>query len=135
MLIEDKDQVKQPRRPVIEFVNDDEDADEPETAAAPEAEPEKPAESVALVPVKQPVTPREVNSWLSDVLTWGTPLCGLVCGVCGIVIAVLMLTIGFWKTLFVALMCAAGMFCGAVSNKLEWIKKTINRLFPQKDDE
>ena len=37
------------------------------------------------------------------ILTVGTPQCAVACAVLGAVIAVLLLTIGFWKTLFITL--------------------------------
>ena len=45
---------------------------------------------------------KPLNDLLKEMLTWGTPACGVFCGVLGILLAILLLTIGFWKTLFVA---------------------------------
>ncbi|MCI6041637.1 MAG: DUF2273 domain-containing protein [Clostridiales bacterium] len=64
----------------------------------------------------------------------GTPLCGLVCGLVGVVIALALLLLGFWRTLFVALFFVVGYFVGACRNKTELIKGWINRLFPPKGE-
>ena len=64
----------------------------------------------------------------------GTPLCGLVCGLVGVMIALALLLLGFWRALFVALFFAAGYFVGAHRNKTEIIKGWINRLFPPKGE-
>ena len=69
-----------------------------------------------------------------NLLRVGTPLCGLVCGIVGAVIALALLLLGFWRALFVALFFAAGYFVGAYRNKTEIIKGWINRLFPPKGE-
>lgn len=75
---------------------------------------------------------KSLNEMLREMLTWGTPACGAFCGVLGVLVAVLLLTIGFWKTLFVALLCVLGVFIGAVKDKSTFLKAVINRLFPPK---
>lgn len=77
---------------------------------------------------------KSLNDLLREMLTWGTPACGLFCGICGIVLAVLLLTIGFWKTLFVALLCCVGAFLGGVKEKEAFLRKAANKLFPPKDN-
>lgn len=52
-----------------------------------------------------------------SLLRVGTPLCGLVCGMVGVVNALMLLLLGFWRALFVALFFAAGYFVGAFQNK------------------
>ena len=64
----------------------------------------------------------------------GTPECGLILGLVGALIALMILFMGFWRTAFVAVLFAVGYFAGAVGNKEETIKKTINRFFPPKDE-
>ncbi len=64
----------------------------------------------------------------------GTPECGLLCGAIGILIALMVLFLGFWRTLFVALLFACGYFFGGVANKGEAVKKVINKVFPPKDE-
>ena len=76
---------------------------------------------------------KQLNDLLKEMTTWGTPACGLFCGVLGVLVAILLLTIGFWKTLFVALFCALGVFLGAVKDKAAFLKNVINKLFPPKE--
>ena len=64
----------------------------------------------------------------------GTPQCGLTMGLGGVVLAFLLLFLGFWKTLFIAAFFAIGFFAGAFNHKTDWIKKQINRLFPPKGE-
>lgn len=64
----------------------------------------------------------------------GTPLCGLIFGVVGALIALMLLYMGLWRTLFVVVLFAAGYFLGASANKQETIKRWINRLFPPKNE-
>lgn len=76
---------------------------------------------------------KSLNDLLKEMLTWGTPACGLFCGVCGVIAAILLLTIGFWKTLFVALLCAVGVFVGGVEDKQGFLRRVANQLFPPKE--
>ena len=64
----------------------------------------------------------------------GTPLCGLAFGAVGAVIALMLLFLGLWRTLFVALCFAAGYFVGSSKDKAAIIKQWINRLFPPKGE-
>lgn len=75
----------------------------------------------------------KLNEFLKELTTLGTPACGLACGVMGVVLAALLLSVGFWRTLFIVLMCALGVFLGGVKNKSDFIKGVVNRLFPPKD--
>ena len=47
----------------------------------------------------------------------GTPACGLLCGLIGIVIALALLYLGFWPTLLVAVFFAVGYAVGAFAKK------------------
>ena len=62
----------------------------------------------------------------------GTPLCGLVCGLVGAIIALMLLFFGFWRTVFVAALFAVGYFVGACANKTDTVKRGINKVFPPK---
>lgn len=64
----------------------------------------------------------------------GTPLCGILFGLVGALIALMLLFLGFWRTLLVALLFAAGYFLGAVKNKSEVLKALINKWFPPKGE-
>ena len=64
----------------------------------------------------------------------GTPQCGVALGILGVIVAFMLLFLGFWRTLFVAALFGLGYFLGSSSNKAESIKNAINRLFPPKND-
>lgn len=76
---------------------------------------------------------KSLNEWVKEMTTWGTPACGVLCGILGALLAILLLTIGFWKTLLVAVLCALGAFIGGVKDKPAAVKNAINRLFPPKE--
>ena len=70
---------------------------------------------------------------IKKILTPGTPLCSLVYAAIGVVIAVLLLTIGPWKTLFIVAFGAVGGLLGGIGNKQEAVREIVNRRFPEKD--
>ena len=57
----------------------------------------------------------------------GTPQAALFFGVLGLIIALLFLLIGFWKTLLVVVCGLIGIFLGAVKDKGEFIRRIANR--------
>ena len=63
----------------------------------------------------------------------GTKNGAIVCGVIGAVLAVLLLAIGFWKTLFIAAFAGIGALIGGVGHKKEAVREVVNRRFPSKD--
>ena len=63
----------------------------------------------------------------------GTPACGLILGTILVVLGALVMWIGFWKTLLLALLFALGYFLGAIDKKKEFLKNTANRLIPEKE--
>jgi len=67
-----------------------------------------------------------------DMFQVGTVWCGMFMGLMGVALAFMFLFLGFWKTLFVAVFFTVGFVTGAVTHKVDWIKKLINKLFPQK---
>ena len=62
----------------------------------------------------------------------GTPECAVFSGAAAMVLALLFLVLGFWRTVLVALVAAAGAILGGVTDKKEWLKKLINRLVPDR---
>ena len=70
------------------------------------------------------------NDWLKI----GTVRCGLLLALCGMVLALLLIVLGFWNTLLVAVLAAVGYWIGAFDNKSAMVKNTINRLFPPKGE-
>ena len=65
----------------------------------------------------------------------GTPAFGVCLGFLFVVAGVLLMTIGFWKTLLFAALFAAGYFLGAVKDKSRFLKDTVNRVVPEKKNE
>ena len=62
-------------------------------------------------------------------LTVGTQECALLCGLLGLLIAVLLLTIGFWKTVMLVVFFLVGLFIGGVADKKACISDLIDRWF------
>ena len=75
----------------------------------------------------------KISADIKRVLTPGTPLCSLIYAVIGVIIAVLLLAIGFWKTLFILAFGAVGALLGGLGNKQEAVREAVNRRFPAKD--
>lgn len=69
-----------------------------------------------------------------DKLKIGTKLCGIVLAAVGALLALMLLYLGFWRTLFVAVLAGVGYFLGAFANKAEAVKALINKLFPPKSE-
>ena len=68
-----------------------------------------------------------------QILTPGTSACALFGGLLGVLIAVLLLTIGFWKTLMIAVFFMVGAFIGGVGDKKAFISGQAEKYFPQKE--
>ena len=71
---------------------------------------------------------------MKNLLKIGTPECAIFMGFLGLVLGVLFLLLGFFKTLLVALIVLVFAFIGGVSDKKKYIGKLINRVFPAKND-
>ena len=71
---------------------------------------------------------------LFDKLAIGTPQCGLVCAVAGVVLALLLIFLGFWNTIFICLLGAAGAYIGGVKDKPQFWKNVINKILPTKQN-
>ena len=52
---------------------------------------------------------------------------------CGVILGVLLLTVGFWKTLLLAGLGCVGAYLFGVTDKQQSLKEFINRVFPPKD--
>ncbi|MBQ9196306.1 MAG: DUF2273 domain-containing protein [Clostridia bacterium] len=76
---------------------------------------------------------RKLSEDIKRVLTPGSALCSLIYALIGAAIAVLLLTIGFWKTLFILAFAAVGALVGGIGNKQEAVRDAVNRRFPAKD--
>ena len=66
-------------------------------------------------------------------LKMGTPAMGIAIGLGLVGIAVLIMLIGFWKTLLLVALFGIGFFLGTVENKQEFIKDTANKIIPEKE--
>ena len=66
-------------------------------------------------------------------LKMGTPTTGVIIGLSFVAIAALVMVIGFWKTLVLAVLFGIGFFIGTVENKKEFIRDTANRIIPAKE--
>ena len=64
----------------------------------------------------------------------GTPECGILFGLIGAVIALMLLFLGFWSTLFVGALFAVGYFIGSSRDKAETIRAFVNKRFPPKGE-
>ena len=63
----------------------------------------------------------------------GTPAFGIACGAALTLLGVLVMIIGFWKTLALCVLFGLGYFFGTVENKREFMKNTANKLIPDKE--
>lgn len=103
---------------------------------APDAPAETPGTEPPFAHVQPNVWDRaaddEANAFVRSLVTVGSPVCAAFWAVLGIVLAVLLLTIGLWRTLFIAALAALGAFLGGVRSKSRFFRDLINRLFPPK---
>jgi uncharacterized membrane protein len=63
----------------------------------------------------------------------GTPGFGIVIGILLVALGALVMIIGFWRTLVLALLFGIGYFLGTVENKGEFLKNAANKLIPDKE--
>ena len=75
----------------------------------------------------------KLSSAIKEIFTPGTPLCALAYAALGVILATLLLTIGFWRTLFITVFAALGALAGGIGNKRDAVRVAINRSFPPKD--
>ena len=62
----------------------------------------------------------------------GTPAFGILLGILFVVAGLLWMKLGFWRTVLLAVLFAAGYFIGAVENKTQALKDLVNRAIPEK---
>ena len=65
----------------------------------------------------------------------GTPAFGVAVGLLLVIIAALMMTIGFWKTLLLLVLFGVGYVLGAVDDLGSFFKTAANRVIPEKKPE
>lgn len=59
----------------------------------------------------------------------GSPHAAAFFAILGLIVALLLMLIGFWRTLLVVVCCSVGYFLGAVKEKGEFIRRILNRVF------
>ncbi len=62
----------------------------------------------------------------------GTPTAGIILGSIMVALGVLVMLIGFWRTLILACLFGIGYFVGAVDNMGEFIREKANKIIPDK---
>jgi len=72
------------------------------------------------------------DSFFKNMFKIGTPECAITFSVIAMILALLYLLLGFWKTLLIAALMLLGGFLGGVKNKKDYISSLINRFFPPK---
>ena len=75
----------------------------------------------------------DIRSFISQMFTPGTAPCTLFSVAVGLVFAVLLLTIGFWKALLIGLFCLVGAFVGGVKDKKGFIRGIVS-IFDRDED-
>ena len=75
---------------------------------------------------------KDSRSFLHQAFRTGTPECAVFCAGVAMLLGLLFLWIGFWKTLLIFCLMLVGMFIGGVEDKQEKIRGLVNRLFPAK---
>lgn len=64
----------------------------------------------------------------------GTPVFGLLTGAVFTACGALIMWIGFWRTLVLALLFAVGYFLGGVGDKTGFVKGTVGKVMPEKEE-
>ncbi len=74
----------------------------------------------------------ENKSFFHQAFRIGTPECAVFCSCVAMLLGLLFLWIGFWKTLLIFALMLIGAFIGGVEDKQEWLRNLVNRLLPAK---
>ena len=70
------------------------------------------------------------RSFLHQAFRIGTPECAVLCAGVAMVLGLLFLLIGFWKTLLLFCLMLVGAFIGGVEDKRQWLGDLLNSLVP-----
>ncbi len=73
---------------------------------------------------------RRFKHFSDNLLRIGTPECAVFCASVAMVLALLFLLVGFWRTVLIAALMGIGAFIGGVKNKKKWLTDRINKIFP-----
>lgn len=74
------------------------------------------------------------NEDQSKWLKIGTKHCGWLIGLCGAALALMLLFLGFWRTLMISVFFGVGYMFGSNNQKIVSIKNFINKIFPPKGE-
>ncbi len=72
---------------------------------------------------------KDIREHLQKITEPGTPQAAIFYGTVGLIVALLLLLIGFWKTLLVVVCCLVGCFLGAVKDKAGFIRKLLDSFY------
>ena len=72
------------------------------------------------------------RSFLANVFKAGTPECAVFSAAAAMVLGLLLLTVGFWNTVWIALFGVVGGILGGVKDKKQMLKNVLNRIIPDK---
>ena len=75
---------------------------------------------------------RNEHSSLTNLFKAGTPECAVFSAATAMVLGLLLLTVGFWNTVWIALFGAVGGILGGVKDKKQMLKNVLNRIIPDK---
>ena len=74
------------------------------------------------------------NAFVKKMFKVGTPECAITFAVIAMLLALLFLAVGFWRTLLIVLLILLGAFIGGVKDKKEWIRDLVNKLCPPRQN-
>lgn len=66
-------------------------------------------------------------NFIKRVFTPGTVECAVACGLLGILVALMLLWIGVWKTLLIVVLVGIGIFIGGVKDKKGFLQRLMNK--------
>lgn len=66
-----------------------------------------------------------MRDFFKRVFTPGTVECAIACGLLGVIVALLLLWIGVWRTLLIVVLVAIGVFIGGVKDKKAFIRRVF----------
>ena len=75
---------------------------------------------------------RDDRPSVAGIFKVGTPECAIFSCVAGVGVGLLLLTVGFWNTLWIALLGAVGAFLGGTKGKKQVLKNVLNKVIPDK---
>lgn len=71
---------------------------------------------------------QEKSTFIKRVFTPGTVECAIACALLGIIVALMLLWIGVWRTLLIVVLVAIGAFIGGVKDKKAFIRNILEKI-------